>query len=616
MLLATLPRVCGPDEEIALPVNIFTMDKKIKNISLSVHASGVVAVQNIDKQTINLNGETNSLVWFKLKVKPQTGQGRVKVIATSGVETAIYDVTIESRNANVEQTQVTETVLEAGQVFNQTMLPFGMKGTNKMTLEVSNMPAINLESRLKYLIQYPYGCVEQTTSSVFPQLLLNKFIDLDENQKANIQKNINAGIQKLVGFQSSNGGLSYWQGDNNPNEWGTNYASHFLAEAEKNGYVVPSTFKDNIIKFQQKTARSWSPKNRNNNYAEDQVQAYRLYVLAMWGAAEQGAMNRLKEYPQLSIQAAWRLAGAYAILGQNEMAQKLVSKLNFNVQYSQNEQFNNSYYGSDVRDKAMILDVMIELKDKIKSAQLSKIVAQNLASERYLNTQEISFSLLAMAKMTELFGTKDNLKFNYNFANAKSVQAQTKMPLAQVRLDGESAGNFYIKNSSNALEYVRIIKSGIPLNGQEKAFSNNIILNVTYTDKTGKPLDVSSLTQGTSFVATVSVKHPGILPSYANLALKQVFPSGWEISNPRFELENQAKNNGRIYDFQDVRDDRIYTFFSLRPAETKSFSVQLTASYIGKYYLPMQLVESMYQSQVNASLVGKWVNVVGQEKVN
>lgn len=610
MLLATLPRVCGPEEEISLPVNIFAMDKKIKNVSISVQTSGVISVKDADNQTINLNGAATALAWFQLKVKPQTGQGRVKITATSAGETASYDVLIESRNANIEQTQVYEKVLEAGQELTKNMVPFGMKSSNSLALEVSNMPAINLESRLKYLLNYPYGCVEQTTSAVFPQLVLHKFIELNESQKNTIQKNINAGIQRLIGFQTSDGGLGYWQGDDVSNEWGTNYAAHFIIQAEKNGYVISNSFKTNILKYLQKMARNWQPKNRLNYYSEDQVQAYRLYILALAGKDEQGAMNRLKEYPKLSLQSAWRLAGAYTLIGQNEMAHNLISKLNYNSTYTQNEQFNNTYYGSEIRDKAMILEVMTEMDDKTKTLELSKIVASNLASQSYLNTQEIAFSLLAMSKISDLFDKKDDLKFNYNFANAKSILAQTALPISQIKLDGETNGNLYIKNTSKSVQYIRIIQSGIPLNGAEKSFSNNLILNISYTLKNGKPLDVSELKQGTSFVAQVTVKHPGIFPNYDNLALKQVFPSGWEISNPRFEYENAPILNQKSFDYQDVRDDRIFTFFSLRNSESKTFSVQLTASYIGKYYLPLQLCESMYQGEVGASLAGKWVKVI------
>lgn len=616
MLLATLPRVCGPDEEIDLPVNIFSMDKKIQNITISLQTNGVIQTVESNSQTINLKGETNCLAWFKLKVKPTTGQGRVIITAKSGGETAIYDVLIESRNANVEQTNIIEKTLEPNENFSQNITPFGMAGSNKIALEVSNMPAINLESRLKYLMQYPYGCVEQTTSSVFPQLFLDKFIELDKNQKLKIEKNIKAGIVRLTRFQNLDGGLGYWQGDSYSNEWGTIYALHFLILAEKNGYMIGNVFKENCIKYLQKNVQIWQPKNKNNSYNQDAVQAYRLYVLALSGNEDQAAMNRLKEYPKLTPQATARLASAFALIGQIKSTNNLLLKTKNITQFSVTDQYNNDNFGSETRDNAIMLEIFAEMKDKIKSIELSKIVATKLASSSYMNTQEIAFSLLAMSKMVDLFGKKDDLSFNYIIGNTKTVQAKTRLPIAQIKFNCESKSNLFLKNTSKSLQYVRIIQNGIPTNGQEKSYENNINLSISYNNKDGNPIDITTLKQGTIFFANITIKHPGILPAYKNLALKQIFPSGWEISNSRFEALNGIKSNAKLFDYQDIKDDRMYTFFGLGSKETKNFTVQLTASYIGKYYLPTQTLESMYMGQINAATKGKWVRVIKGSAVN
>jgi uncharacterized protein YfaS (alpha-2-macroglobulin family) len=89
---------------------------------------------------------------------------------------------------------------------------------------------MNLERRLDYLIQYPHGCVEQTTSSVFPQLYLSTLVKLDEQKKRAIDANIRAGIDRLRLFQIAGGGFTYWPGSaaNFYNDWASNYAGHFL----------------------------------------------------------------------------------------------------------------------------------------------------------------------------------------------------------------------------------------------------------------------------------------------------------------------------------------------------------------------------------------------------
>ena len=77
-------------------------------------------------------------------------------------------------------------------------------------------------------MQYPHGCVEQTTSSVFAGLYLNDITDLSDGQKKFIDNATKAAINRLKGFQTSSGGLSYWPGLNSADEWGTNYAGHFF----------------------------------------------------------------------------------------------------------------------------------------------------------------------------------------------------------------------------------------------------------------------------------------------------------------------------------------------------------------------------------------------------
>ena len=122
-------------------------------------------------------------------------------------------LSLDIRNPNPPVTSVSEMNLSPGQQWKTTAMPIGAASTSKATLEISSVPPLNLQKRLDYLIEYPHGCIEQTTSAVFPQLVLNQLMDLDDYRKAQIDKNIKAGINKLQNFQTSDGGFSYW-----PNE--------------------------------------------------------------------------------------------------------------------------------------------------------------------------------------------------------------------------------------------------------------------------------------------------------------------------------------------------------------------------------------------------------------
>ncbi|NJM15549.1 MAG: hypothetical protein HC896_09445 [Bacteroidales bacterium] len=205
----------------------------------------------------------------------------------------------------------------------------GLAGTNHGVAEISNMPPVNLESRLKYLVQYPHGCIEQTTSSVFPQLYLPNLVELPSDKKNELENNIKAGIQRLVTFQLGNGGLSYWPGyADGASHWGTNYAGHFMLEAKNKGYTIPQDFLKLWIRFQTNEANHWRNTNLatyNHHYNSNQLtQAYRLYTLALAGKPAMGAMNRMRQLSNLAVAASWRLAAAYALAGKTDVAAEMV----------------------------------------------------------------------------------------------------------------------------------------------------------------------------------------------------------------------------------------------------------------------------------------------------
>jgi alpha-2-macroglobulin len=135
------------------------------------------------------------------------------------------------------------------------------------------------------------------------------------------------------------------------------------------------------------------------------------------------------------------------------------------------------------------------------------------------------------------------------------------------------------------------------------------VLHTSFTDSKGNGLDITKLEQGTEFYATVTVKNPGLRGSYQNIALAQVFPSGWEINNLRLTDDEGTDKTDRG-DYQDIRDDRVYTYFSVGAGRQRSFRVSLTASFGGTFYLPGVSCEAMYDHSVSAKEKGQVVEVV------
>ncbi|MBR9919506.1 MAG: hypothetical protein GYB31_01625 [Bacteroidetes bacterium] len=611
MVLATLPRVLGPGESLQLPVDVFAMEEGINNVSLSLsESSGLVTISQ-SSQNLQFSRTGDQLAFFDIQVGQETGVARFTVEASGNGKKASQEIEIQVRNPNPFVTDVSDYVLEAGSEWTQTYQPLGSPGTNEAVLEVSSLPPINLDRHLQYLLRYPYGCLEQTLSSGFPQLYLAELVDLKEDQKEKVPANIQATIDRLRQFQQSNGGFSYWPGNNHVNLWSNTYAGHFLLEAKAKGYTIPGGMLNRWTDFQRKLARNWDPRQFEQGFyshANDQLsQAYRLYTLSLANEPELGAMNRLRESTDLGTAAKWRLALAYAVAGKPDIAAQLVQGLGNEIREYQETGFT---FGSGLRDRAMILEAMNFLEMTKEASELVKILSEELSGSRWLSTQELSFNLLAIGKYVGKFDMQQNVAFEYQLDQSQAVNAAADKPVMLIGLSPKG-GQVRIKNTGKGVLFARVVRRGQPIVGDQTDAANNLKIAVQYKDLQGNVIDPGRIVQGTDFVAEVSVSHPGFPFEYRyeEMALDQIFPSGWEITNSRMTNVSYFSNSSQA-EYQDIRDDRVVSFFDISAGKQQTYRVQLTAAYPGRYYLPSVSCEAMYDDRIYARHAGRWVDVV------
>lgn len=608
MILSTLPRVLGPGEEVDLPVTVFAMEKKVKNATVTIQTDNLVQPLDGTSKTLSFNAIGDKVVTFKLKVKDALGVAHVKIMASGAGEKSGETIEIAVRANNPVMTDAEEFLATASQPVRTSYTPAGLQGTNKAYLELSTLPAINLSQRLNYLLEYPHGCVEQTTSSVFAALYLNDIIELTATQKATIDKNVKAAIQRLRSFQTFSGGLSYWPGLNEADDWGSNYAGHFLLEAQDKGYSLPYGLLDNWKKYQKSRAQNYAANKNTAYYGEDLTQAYRLYTLALAKSPDLSAMNRMKENKDLGVEARWRLAAGYALIGQVEVAKNL-TKGQVNASRTHNDYWYT--YGSYERDDAMILETMVLLKDQSNGFLKVKQLAEKMGNDNYwMSTQTTAYCLLAVSKYAKTASVSSNISATCMIGSETlSLNDFNKYKFRQIELkDPDKPRSVSVKINGAGNLFIRLVKQGVAKAGQETDQFNNLELDVQYKTLSGAGVDVSRLEQGTDFIAEVSVRNPGIRGPYRNLALTQIFASGWEIRNQRMDNINYLK--GDLPTYQDIRDDRIYSYFDLGTGVSKTFKVMLNAAYTGKYYLPGIACEAMYDNSITAHKSGRWVEVM------
>lgn len=610
MVLATVPRVLGPEENFSLPVNVFAMDGKVKDVEVRLETNEMFNAVGPSVKSVRFTEEGEQVVDFDVKVARKLGIGKIKVIAQSGKFVSTQEVEVDVRIANPRIVQSERQALEKGGSATFSYAAFGVTGTNEATLEVGTLPHLDLDKHLEYLISYPHGCVEQVTSGAFAQLFLERLVKLTDARKVQVRDNVTAGINAIRRFQVSSGALTYWPGnEQHVSEWGTNYAGHFMIEASNNGYDLPIGFLESWKKFQQQAANNWS-RNQYDEYGRrggDLIQAYRLYTLALARAPELGAMNRLKNDARLSTAAAWRLATAYQLVGRNDIAKQMT--LDLATEVPEYGPFGPTF-GSSLRDQAMILESLTYMNDRNTAFDLVKEIAQKLGSGWH-STQERAYALLAIAKF--IGNNKAGTGSSYTVKiNGREERISTDLPLSTFEIDRAKfpEGEVTVANGGEGMLFVQLNYSGIPLEGGVEAGESGLGMSVRYEDLAGRAIDPSNLVQGTDFQAVITIKHPGIRDTYTNMALEQIFPSGWQVINTRMYGQDSTS---QAFTYQDIRDDRVFTYFDLPKSGTKTFRILLNSTYRGRYFLPAVSCYAMYDETIRAIVPGRWVEVSDRE---
>ena len=614
MLLPTMPRVVGPGEEITVPVSVFVSDPAIKSVTLSVAPDSRFEADGAAATQIAFVRPEEKLAVLRLKASNRLGRSHVKFTAVSGANRASSDIYINVRSSAVPVTTARTTAVQPGETWTTNVVPYGLPGTFSASLEVSGIPAIDLENRLGYLVQYPHGCLEQTTSSVFPQLYLPALLKLDEARKNEIERNIRAGIERLGLFQLPNGGFSYWPQQSGGFAsgslegyalWATTYASHFLIEAEKRGYALPPLMRSNVVRSLKTVADDWSADGSNGGTLD---QAYRLYVLALAGQPQVGAMNRLREVPNLPNTERWVLAAAYKLAGLGDVGGSFtagISPDDAGTRYGGGSV--DHTFGSSFRDQAMILQSLADLHRLNESGRLVKSISTKLASEGWYSTQEVAYSLMSIARVA---ATSDagSITFERNI-DGVSESITSASPVYQAPIGGVTSSGraVSIHNTSKGVLFVTVASRAVPEVGNEEPHAAGLALDVTYTDERGSPVNIEQLAQGTDLVAHVTVTNGTRVP-VDNIALTQVFPAGWEIHNDRLDAEGSTQRPA--VDYTDIRDDRVMQYFGLAAGASMRFETRLNAAYRGRFYQPAILAEAMYDAKTSALTRGRWVEVV------
>ena len=603
MMLPTLPRELGPKDSFTLPVSIFSMKNSPQDVEVEIRTEGPINVKGDTKKQLSFKQSGDKNISFEIDVEEAIGPAKVILVAKSKTKTIQTITDIEVKASNPRIYHFSDKILKQNQPVSFTPNLSGIRGTNQKKVSISRLPKFSISHRLDYLIKYPYGCIEQTTSSVFPQLFLSSVLP-DKSRQAQMDKNINAGIQRLKKFQIFTGGLSYWPGSPDASLWGTNYATHFVVEARKKGYAVSETFYNSVISFQKRQARKSTKADLN--------QLYRLYILALANEAELSAMNQIKEsgFLFLNSTSRWLLASAYKLAGYPDVANDIVSGASTDVDtYTE---FAGTY-GSDVRDRAMILESCVLLGKDDEAMMVYKGLIDQLSSQTWYSTQTLAYSLLSVGKFMESKSEESSEMSGTIQIGSKKIPFKTSDIVFSYSYTADKNDPINITLTTDQSVYAFYEWNGIPLREGVQSEQKKFNLDVSWYDEEGNIIFPEKIEQGKSFYGhfRVTMNNP---QNVDEVVLDQIIPTGWEIENLRLNDEalpswmSQFKLDKEEY--LDIRDGRIMWFFDFRKYQKSyDFVVKLNAITAGKFFLAPSKVEAMYNKKYRAVVAGKPVVV-------
>jgi uncharacterized protein YfaS (alpha-2-macroglobulin family) len=629
MIFQTAPRVLSPNDEAVIPVTVanYKDGRLAATVKFSMRGEGGAMVSGgrasrnapggaaggppilsaAPQENVSFDKAGEKTVNFSIRAGPLPGKIEITAVAGSpGLKDAISVINLEVRSTALPLTNAASQLIGAGESgFPVVYLP-GEEGTNAAKVELSRLPSLGLETRLDSLVSYPHGCVEQTTSAVFPQLYLEAALSLTDGRRAQIRNNINAGIERLAGFQTPSGGFAYWPADAEANSWGTNYAGHFLLEAKKAGFLIPFTL-DKWVDYQRAAANQYSTNNTSGGAQAALEQAYRLYTLALAGNPELGAMNRLREARNLPSLASWQLAAAYWYAGQRDGARTLVKELSVEVAVYREL---SGTFGSALRDKAIILETLALLGQNDRIMPLYEDIAAALSTNNWLSTQETAYALIAAAPVLRN-AAKTPLSVTVTL-NDRTETVSFDTPAMIVDMGAVGGGNledgaaFKINNRSAAPVYARASVKGTPAEGAEPALSQGLGLTVEYRSLKGAAADPDKLAVGDDMEIRVTVRNLSSGRAVPETALVHIIPAAWEIVNTRLGSGsdiNEKLPPSRV-DYQDIRDDRVMSYFDLPKGGSRTVSFVVNRAYRGTFFRPAVRAYAMYDESICAVAPG------------
>lgn len=640
------PRFVAPGDQFVLPLTVFNQTQQAGAAEITITCAegdrGPLRLPE-DGATHKLKTEViqpgaQGTVRIDLHAAQQIGVGHFEIAATLGGESFRETMEIPVRPASPNVTLTGGGIASADKPLELSLDNGMLPGTRRLTVLVNSYPTVELPRGLDALNRYPYGCAEQTVSSLLPLIYLGDLTQSvlsDPLEQDAIKGKVQSGIWRLRGMLTSSGGVSMWPGYSQEAwPWASVYALHFCAEARHAGHDVPDGLYQPLSNYVAGLVNR-TPDAENDTL---EVQAYACYALALAGRPDRLAMARLDtlvgqmQAEHCPAASRFHLAAAWLLVGKEDKAAKLIpSKF---APPPQRRSLSGNV-GSTVRDQAIILDTLLSVQpDHPQIPMLAQALAEDGRKGRWLSTQDTAFAVMALGKYTRQTRTASRYQSAELLVDGQSAGKSGPQQTLRWKATGSGGGGdpvatklaVKLTGDAQARGFVSWIDSGTPLKMPDSADAGMSVRR-RYLDEQGRPIDLSKLRSG-------DVVHVELMLSadqaLEHVVIEDLLPAGLEIENPRLKHTEEAgvnpparpRNRGtrtqvvqanlglpkpgtqpavvRIVPFHerrmDVRDDRLVLFGDLSGAGTATMVYVCRAVTPGSFIVPPVTAECMYDA--------------------
>jgi uncharacterized protein YfaS (alpha-2-macroglobulin family) len=605
VLSTALPRFMSPSDTVLVPVTITNTTDKTANINATIKTEGPVNVDGPATQSATVSANSETVALFKVYASPAVDAAKIWV-EVNGLGEKFKDVT----DITVRPASTLQKLNGAGTIAANTTQRINI-GTSDFipssvnyNLVVSRSPALQLGNQLQFLVNYPYGCTEQTISAAFPQLYFGDLAELMHYgkglQKAALE-NVNFAINKIKMRQLYNGAVTLWDNEGSENWWTTTYAAHFLVEAQKAGYTVDKSLLETMLNYLTNHLRNkeyityWYNRTEQKKIAPKEV-AYSLYVLALAGRPNVSAMNYYKaNQKDLALDGKYLLSVAYAIAGdKNKFAELLPASFSGE---EANTSTGGSFY-SDIRDESVALNALLDVDPTNNQIPImAKHVTDKLKGRSWYTTQEAAFSFLAIGKLARS-ANKVTSTADISVAGKKvGTMSGAGLRLTAAQMGGAIAD---VKTQGNGALYYWWQSQGISVSGSYKEEDSYLKVRRTFYDRFGRQIMGNTFAQNDLIVVQVTLEKT-FNGTIENVVTTDIIPAGFEIENPRtkglpgMEWIKDATTPEQL----DVRDDRIHFFTNLYNNK-QAFYYTVRAVSPGTFRMGPVSADAMYNGEYHS----------------